>query len=84
MEKIESRARRMGFTMLEIIVVMGIIGNNVARRTPIMPITTNISMMVKPTHDLRDTNLFIASSFPFYTLSVQYSPLERSTSMRRA
>ena len=26
MEKIESRARRMGFTMLEVVVVMGIIG----------------------------------------------------------
>ena len=74
MEKIESRARRMGFTMLEIIVVMGIIGilltimmpllsgtrNSAAMRMAMMPTTTSTSTIVKPVLRTNDFPFFIS------------------------
>ena len=57
MEKIESRARRMGFTMLEIIVVMGIIGILLTIMMPLLSGTRNSALTAQCKNNMKSLAL---------------------------
>ena len=57
MERIESRARRAGFTMLEVIVVMGIIGVLVAVMMPLLSGTRNSALTAQCKNNMKSLAL---------------------------
>ena len=57
MEKIESRARRMGFTMLEVVVVMGIIGILLTIMMPLLSGTRNSALTAQCKNNMKSLAL---------------------------